>query len=184
MGRDKAWVEWRGQPLLHHVLQSLKSQTPFAPSQIWLSASERDTRHTDLGLAGVITDPPTHTGAGPLAGILAGLQACTSNWLLVVPCDTPSLPTDLLARLAHAVDSAHPVAVAATVVQPQASRRVHPVIALIHRQCAPLIAQQLARDDRRLMHWLQRQPHRVVSFDAPQDFANVNDLDALRNLPA
>jgi molybdenum cofactor guanylyltransferase len=180
MGQDKAWVSWRGQTLLHHVVDTLRAQQPFAPHEIWLSAPQHDPRHPALGFAAVIPDDSAHVGAGPLAGMLAGLQRCKSPWLLVVPCDTPCLPKDLLHQLARAVDEQHLVAVAATTT-PQGPR-VHPVVALIHGSCAPVIAEQLERGERRLMHWLRRQAHRQVLFEAAFAFANVNDADSLRQL--
>lgn len=182
MGQDKAWVEWRGQPLIAHALNALHQQTPVAPHAVWLSAAHPDPRHASLGLAGVVADSPNHAGCGPLAGIWAGLQASTSDWLLVVPCDTPRLPTDLLSRLTQAIDAEHLVAVAATHTREAHVPRIHPVVVLLHRSCGPVIADQLARDDRRMMHWLQCQAHRVVGFDDPQAFTNVNDQPTLQQL--
>jgi molybdopterin-guanine dinucleotide biosynthesis protein A len=44
-----------------------------------------------------VTD--TVIGAGPLAGVLAGLEACTTPWMLVVAGDMPHLSGDLIDRM-------------------------------------------------------------------------------------
>ncbi|MEI8259792.1 MAG: NTP transferase domain-containing protein, partial [Deltaproteobacteria bacterium] len=37
-------------------------------------------------------------GAGPLAGLHAGLSAAAHPWVVTVPCDSPFLPFDLVSR--------------------------------------------------------------------------------------
>ena len=44
--------------------------------------------------------------AGPLAGLHAGLQAAHTPLAVTVPCDSPFLPLDLVARLAAALEAA------------------------------------------------------------------------------
>jgi molybdopterin-guanine dinucleotide biosynthesis protein A len=46
----------------------------------------------------------TVEGAGPLAGIAAGLAACTTPWLLVVAGDMPFLTGALLDRMIGSID--------------------------------------------------------------------------------
>lgn len=43
-----------------------------------------------------------YPGAGPLAGVHAGLVRCQTPWLLAVACDMPFLTTDALTTLASA----------------------------------------------------------------------------------
>ena len=42
--------------------------------------------------------------AGPLAGLHAGLRACTTPLIVTAPCDSPFLPIDLVARLYAALE--------------------------------------------------------------------------------
>jgi molybdopterin-guanine dinucleotide biosynthesis protein A len=47
--------------------------------------------------------------AGPLAGLHAGLNACTTPLLVTSPCDSPFLPLDLVARLRARSNGTQPI---------------------------------------------------------------------------
>ena len=87
--------------------------------------------------------------AGPLAGLHAGLGASTTPLLVTVPCDSPFLPLDLVARLRGALEAGHAqLAVAKTGDQAQ------PVFSLVRRDVLDDLAAFLARrrpQDRRLV---------------------------------
>ena len=92
----------------------------------------------DGGLS-VLPDPP---GApdGPLAGVLAGLEAAGRlgfAWLATAPCDTPWLPPDLVAEL----DAGLGESLAATAVTAEGS---HPLCTLWSVALRPRLAAELA----------------------------------------
>jgi len=63
----------------------------------------------------IVVDAPEWRGAGPLAGILAALQAAKAQglaWLATAPCDAPFLPLDFVARLKARIHEGAPAAVA------------------------------------------------------------------------
>ena len=99
MGRgDKARIPIGGTAILERVLGRLKPQC----SRIIINANEDPTRFADTGLP-VVQDSIAGF-AGPLAGILAGLdwaaaQAPEVCDILSVPGDCPFLPADLVVRL-------------------------------------------------------------------------------------
>ncbi|KKO46026.1 molybdopterin-guanine dinucleotide biosynthesis protein A [Arsukibacterium ikkense] len=84
MGQDKAQLLLNGQSLLQHM-QQLASAA--GASELLLSRNQ----------PGYIED--TVPQAGPLAGILAALDHCSSPLLLVLPIDTPLLSSISLQRL-------------------------------------------------------------------------------------
>jgi molybdopterin-guanine dinucleotide biosynthesis protein A len=97
-GGDKARIRIGGATILARVLACLKPQC----ERIIINANGDPARFADTGLPVVADDVPDF--AGPLAGILAGLdwaaaQAPQIEWLLSVPGDCPFLPKNLLARL-------------------------------------------------------------------------------------
>ena len=97
-GGDKARIRVGGATILERVLGRLKPQC----SRIVISANADPARFADTGLAVVADSVPDY--AGPLAGILAGLDWTAANapaceWLVSVPCDCPFLPRNLVARL-------------------------------------------------------------------------------------
>jgi molybdenum cofactor guanylyltransferase len=102
-GVDKGLQLLHGEPLAAHVLKRLAAQT----GPLLISANRHAEVYAGLGApfgAAVVAD--TLAGfPGPLAGLLAGLRAAGTEFVLSAPCDSPGLPADLAARLALAFDS-------------------------------------------------------------------------------
>lgn len=97
-GGDKARIKIGGVTILDSVLATLSGQV----QGMVINANGDPTRFADTGLDVVADSVPDF--AGPLAGILAGLDylAARDNgieWLLSVPGDCPFLPDDLVERL-------------------------------------------------------------------------------------
>ena len=97
-GGDKARIKIGGATILQRVLARLAPQC----SRVIINANGDPARFADTGLPVVADSVPDF--AGPLAGILAGLDwaapnAPTVEWLLSAPGDCPFLPKDLVARL-------------------------------------------------------------------------------------
>ena len=97
-GGDKARIRVGGATILARVLACLKPQC----ERIIINANGDPARFADIDLPVVADSVPDF--AGPLAGILAGLDWAAAHapqieWLLSAPGDCPFLPKDLLARL-------------------------------------------------------------------------------------
>ena len=97
-GGDKSLVRIGGKPLLAHVLERLEPQC----STLILNANGEAGRFAAFGLPVFADDVPDF--AGPLAGILAGLDFIAAHypetvWAISAATDTPFLPIDLVARL-------------------------------------------------------------------------------------
>lgn len=182
-GQDKGLLLLDGRPLAAHALERLAPQV----SQVLISANRHAEAYAALGVPVLADSLPGFLG--PLAGLLTGLKACRTSWLLSVPCDSPALVPDLAARLAQALDG-QPQARVALVEGPDEERdgqRLHPAFALLHRSLAAPLAAALADGERRLGQWLSGQPHVRVRFDRPGDalmLANANTPEALQGLAA
>jgi molybdenum cofactor guanylyltransferase len=97
-GGDKARIKIGGMSILQRVLACLMPQC----SRVIINANGDPARFADTGLPVVADSVPDF--AGPLAGILAGLDWAAANapaveWLVSVPGDCPFLPKNLVARL-------------------------------------------------------------------------------------
>ena len=90
MGRDKALLAFRGSTLLENV--AARAAEVAGPITI-VGPPER---YSHLGYP-VIAD--RHPGAGPLAGIEAALLSSPSDRALILACDMPDVPLDLLRSL-------------------------------------------------------------------------------------
>ena len=100
-GGDKARLRIGGRTILERVLARLKPQC----AALILNANGDPARFADTGLAVVPDSVPDF--AGPLAGILAGLDWAAKEApdiadIVSVPGDCPFLPEDLVARLSAA----------------------------------------------------------------------------------
>lgn len=176
-GVDKGLQVYRGRPLVQHAIDRLRPQV----EQLLISANRNLPEYARLGACVHADADPGF--AGPLAGFAAGLAHCTTAWLATVPCDSPALPLDLVARLhdgalAHGAD----LAVAAAPEEEGGSCRVQPVFCLVHRRLLPDLASYLKDGERRVGAWIERHRSVRVRFDAPEAFRNINTLTQLRGL--
>ncbi|RZJ09619.1 MAG: molybdenum cofactor guanylyltransferase MobA, partial [Rubrivivax sp.] len=81
-GVDKGLQLLDGQPLVAHVIRRLAPQA----DALFISANRNLDAYAALGHT-VLADPPGLEFAGPLAGMLAALQALPADaWLLTAPC--------------------------------------------------------------------------------------------------
>lgn len=123
-GGDKALRPLGGQTLLDHVIARVRPQV----KALVLNANGDPARFARFGLPVVPDSVPDF--AGPLAGILAGLDWTAAErpdcaWVVSVATDAPFLPLDLVARLQAGMKAAGAdLACAASGGQP------HPVIGL------------------------------------------------------
>jgi molybdopterin-guanine dinucleotide biosynthesis protein A len=161
-GVDKGLIEYRGRPLIEWALAALTPQV----DELVVSANRNLETYAAYGhrvLPDALPDFP-----GPLAGVLAALDAVKSDWLLVAPCDTPQLPADLARRLLAAAQQAGvPLAVAAD------AARVHHSCFIVRTDQRDNLAAYLARGERAVRHWQAGLASTTVRFDAA-NFVNFN----------
>ncbi len=111
-GGDKALLRIGDETILERVLGRFSPQC----EQVILNANGDPSRFAPFHLPVIADDIPDF--AGPLAGILAGLDWAAKNtpdieWIASVPGDCPFVPRDLVARLHRArEESGQPLACA------------------------------------------------------------------------
>jgi molybdenum cofactor guanylyltransferase len=123
-GGDKGLIRIGGETILERALARLGPQC----AGVVINANGDPARFARFGLPVVADD--IEGFAGPLAGILAGLDWLAANapaidWLASVPGDCPFLPRDLVRRL-HAARAAAGVALACA----RSGAWRHPVVGL------------------------------------------------------
>jgi molybdopterin-guanine dinucleotide biosynthesis protein A len=171
-GGDKPLKTIAGKPILTHVIARLQPQC----ARLVLNANGDPARFARFGLPVVADDVPGF--AGPLAGILAGLDwvaavARDCEYAVSVAADTPFVPSDLVARLQAARKAeACDAAVAAS------GGRAHPVIALWPVALRTALRRALVEDgERKIDRFTAGYDVAEVSWpNAPYDpFFNVNE---------
>jgi molybdenum cofactor guanylyltransferase len=170
-GGDKALLRIGGVSILDRVLERLGPQC----SRIILNANGDPRRFASTGLPVVADDLPGF--AGPLAGILAGLDWAAAHspeitWIGSVPGDCPFLPRDLIARLHRArTEAGSPLACA------KSGEWRHPVVGLWPVVLRHDLRHALVEEDlRKIEVWTCRHGVALAEWpDAPVDpFFNVN----------
>ena len=170
-GADKPLIAIGGAPILDRVLARL------APDcvQMILNANGDAGRFASYRLPVVADDVPGF--AGPLAGVLAGLDWAADNlpgiaFLASAPADCPFLPRDLVRRL-HAARIAQGTELACA----QSGGRRHPVVGLWPVALRDDLRQALVHEGlRKIETWTAR--HGVALAEWPAEpidpFFNVN----------
>ncbi|KZD00475.1 MULTISPECIES: molybdenum cofactor guanylyltransferase MobA [unclassified Thalassospira] len=177
MGGNKAFREVGGKSLIGRVIDVAQAQC----DQVMISSNAGAEAFADYGLP-VVADHPK-PGQGPLGGILGGLKALPDgiDWLVTFPVDCPIVPLDMVGRLRAAAEDAGAKAAFASHAD-----RDHYLSSIWHRDAAPVIADLLASDDRRVRGPLQAlEAPRVVFEDQVsglEPFTNVNTPDDLRTV--
>jgi molybdenum cofactor guanylyltransferase len=166
-GADKGLLVYQGRPLIEWMLAALSPQV----DEVVISANRSLEAYATYGcrvLPDTLPDYP-----GPLAGVLAAMQAVESNWLVVAPCDTPHLPGDLVPRLLNAARRANvPLAVAAD------DSRTHYTCFIVRTDQRDNLAKFLEGGGRAVRHWQAMLASTTVCFEAAA-FANVNQPEDL-----
>ncbi len=168
-GVDKGLVDLAGAPMVAHVLARLAPQV----GDVLINANQNLDRYRAFGQP--VVEDAVGGFAGPLAGLHAGLARASGELVVTVPCDSPFLPLDLVARLRAALDrEGAQLAVAKTFDQP------HPVFALVRRDVLPNLAAFLAAGGRKIDAWYAALRIVEVAFDDEADaFRNINTADEL-----
>jgi len=170
-GGDKARIRVGGKTILERVLACLKPQC----TRLIINANGDPARFADTGLPVVADSVPDF--AGPLAGILAGLDWAAANapnceWLLSAPGDCPFLPKNLAARL-HQTRAATGLPLACA----RSGEWRHPVVALWPVKLREDMRRALIDDGlRKIEIWTARHGIAIADWPAtPIDpFFNVN----------
>ena len=166
MGRDKAFLELAGRPLIEIVLEQVRQ----ACDEVLVVAGEPG-RYSHLGVP-VVHD--VFRGVGVLGGLHAGLAAASHDLSVAVGCDMPFLVPDLLRAFAN-------WAVGVDVAVLREGGHIEPLHGAYRKTCVAPIETSIRAGRRRIVSFFPRVRVRYVTATdvAPYDDAlrfirNVN----------
>ena len=165
-GADKALQALHGRPLLATIMNRFAPQV----SEVLISANDAQ-KYAAFG-ATVVAD--LVSGAGPLAGIQAGLKAAAHPLLATVPCDAPYLPHDLVMRLAAAMEKEQ-----ADIALARTPDGRQPMFSLLRRATLPALSAYLQSGGRKADGWHAGLRVAEVAFDDARAFSNINTSEEL-----
>ena len=160
-GVDKGLLEYNNKPLIEYIIDTITPQV----DDIVISANRNSERYKQY-TSKVISDE-SEKYLGPMAGIDAALPHCSHEWVLVVACDTPLLPNDIVDKfLQNKTESALYIA--------QSNNKLQ-LLLLLHSSLHESIRQTLNQGQLRLMHWVKSQQPEIVIFQDNAAFKNFNN---------
>jgi molybdopterin-guanine dinucleotide biosynthesis protein A len=168
---DKTRIIIGGSTILDRVIARLAPQC----RRLIVNANGDVASFAETKLAVVADSVPGY--AGPLAGILAGLDWASEHapdiaWMVSVPGDGPFLPRDLVARL-HTARTESSAALACA----GSGRRLHPVVGLWPVNLRKELRRALTDEGvRKVEEWSSRYERAIAEWptDPVDPFFNVN----------
>ena len=164
--KDKGLQPYHGKPLLTHVIDKLKPQV----DDIIISANRNIDQYGAFGFP--VCQDSTRTFDGPLAGIAATAPACKHDWIMVVPCDMPDLPADLVSLMSEHLAEARLITISC-------DDRTQ-LVFLMHRSLLDSISEYLESGQNKVMNWVSSQSSISIDLTNRQAFKNINTLDQLK----
>ncbi|HEY1557813.1 MAG TPA: molybdenum cofactor guanylyltransferase [Kofleriaceae bacterium] len=163
-GIEKHLIEIDGETILARLVRVLAPRVAEV-----LVAAARD-------VPGLRTVRDSIDGAGPLAGIAAGLAVARTPWVVVVAGDMPyitgGLVDELLAARGDAIDA----------VGVRANGLPEPLVCVLHERARAAVERRLAAQRYKASGLLTDEDLRVVWCDVrePHALRNINSPDDLR----
>ena len=180
-GGDKGLLSLQGKTLLSRVMERLEPQV----AGLALNANGDPSRFDALGVP-VIADS-IDGFAGPLAGVLAGLDWAADEGaeaIVTAAADTPFFPCDLVPHLLMAGEGmAHPL-VLATTPDPKRGRARHPTFGLWPVSLRDDLRHALQDGLRKVVLWTDQHGGREALFAEEDAFFNVNTPEDLARAEA
>ncbi|WP_299194202.1 molybdenum cofactor guanylyltransferase MobA [uncultured Litoreibacter sp.] len=179
-GGDKGMLRLGGQTLLERVTERLEPQV----AELALNANGNPAR---FGTALPVVADSIDGFAGPLAGVLAGMDWAASrghSHIVTAAADTPFFPCDLVPYLMLAAETA-PIALAAT-PDPERGMSRHPTFGLWPVDLRDDLRAALEDGVRKVVQWTDRHGMALAEFGVtPFDpFFNVNTPDDMAQAEA
>ena len=170
---DKGLQSFRGMPMALHVLYRLQAQV----DDVIINANQNLAAYEAFGVP--VWPDATADYSGPLAGLQCGLMHCDTPYLVTAPCDSPFLPTDLVARLWSALQAEH-ADVAVAVTGAADALQPHPVFCLARTSVLAHLSAFLQDGGRKVDAWFSTLAVARVHFEDEAAFRNINTLAELQ----
>lgn len=171
-GRDKGLILVSGKPIIELLLDRLQNRD----GQVIISANRNLEHYARYGHR--VIEDNMRGFPGPLAGMLAGLDACDTPFLLTVPVDAPLVSREFQERMKASMQE-HDVSACVA----ECAGQIEPVFCLLKRNLKDSLQEFLSLGGRSAREWLeQTHAHHVDFSDMPDQFTNLNLPDDLNKI--
>ncbi len=168
-GADKGLVQFRGKPLIEHVIQAFEPQV----GNLLINANRNHEIYKNYGFD--IVSDESEDYCGPLAGILSALNKIDTPYLATAPCDTPFISRNIVAKLSLSILSEKTeISVAHN------GDRLQPVFCVMKKDLIISINNYLREGGRKIDQWIKQ--HSVTIVDLSSEikcFENFNSKEEI-----
>ena len=171
-GQDKGLLTLWGKALIAHVLNTVDGHV----GDVVISANRNLDRYREFGRP--VYEDILGQRWGPLAGLATAMRYARTPYVLIVPCDCPCLPADLVERMLDAL-----IAENGELCVVHDGERLQNTVALLPCELVDDLEEYLNSGQRKAEVWLRR--HNLIEVDfsycAPA-FENINTPEQLQRL--
>ena len=162
---DKGLVQFKGKPLIEHVINALQNQV----DDFVISANRNIDAYQQIASTVI---PDNDEKNGPLSGIASALAACQHDQVLVVPCDMPFLPDNLISTLLANFDHNNIAIV-------EVHQRLQ-LVMMLQKSLLSSVQEHLSSGKHKLMQWVETCSPAIVNCNnTAAAFRNINSIDDL-----
>ena len=178
-GQDKGLINVLKKPLIEYAIECL---TPLV-DDLSISCNRNKSRYSDYKID-CLSDyqtPGRNEFLGPMAGIVSGLKHARHDWLMIMPCDTPLMNTEMMRQLVDAIRENESRGLQAVVFSYQGLQPLH---GIYHKSLLPLLEQSLAENNNSVQK-LIRTTNTIEVIHAKgvvHHFINANDEKELNTI--
>ena len=167
-GGYKTLYTFNKMSILDRIIQNFKK----LEVEIVLNVNSNEDQFLKTGLH-LIKDE-LENFQGPLAGICSSMKWVLENrknieWIFTSPSDTPFLNKNLVNKfLSTNYNNKTKIVIA------KSSNKTHPVIGFWHISLIKSLEEFLAKENRKIMHWVEGQNYEILNFENKNNFFNIN----------
>lgn len=164
MKKDKALLDWKGRPLIQHVVESLR---PLA-NEVLIVAKERGK----FFFLDVEVGTDLFSASSPLVGIYSGLTHSRTELNFILACDMPFVGPGVVRRLYDAIKDFD-------TVLPESVFGIEPLCGIYRKRCADILEAHIRRDSLTLKRVLRDLKVKVIPLEEWSEaerlsFSNIN----------
>ncbi len=170
-GQDKGLMLWHNRPMIEHVQESLQ----ITASETFISANRNIAQYSQY--AKLVIEDQIADYQGPLVGILSAMQQCDTDYILCVPCDSPSPPDNLLHTLWSCMQKQNRSAAIC-----HDGERLQPLFCLLSCKHKLVLSDFLQQGRRKVHDFMQLLDPAICDFSSQKNaFKNFNRADDMQD---
>ena len=181
--QDKGLILLNKKPLIEYAIKAI---TPYVKT-VFISANRNIAQYQKFSSEPIISDDFSDF-QGPLAGFAKAMSVVKTPYLLILPCDCPSLGGELVVSLADKLSKEN-----AEICFAHDGNRAQPMFVLLKSNLLASLKSYLDAGNRKIILWYQN--HRTVFADfssnknffnnlnKPSDFASLTKPQKIGQTP-